>query len=72
MKPERDFRKQFNLEPSEYGPEDRRQPFLGVNGKNFLILFVLSFPVSAVAMWLVTGQFPYWVKPLLELVASGG
>lgn len=62
----------LDLEPSEYGPADRQQPFLGVNGRYFLILFALSFPISAAATWLVTGQFPYWVKPLLELVASNG
>ena len=60
------FDKQFDLEPTEYREESRPEPFWGFNAKHTLILFALGFPVSAVAIWLVTGQFPYWLMPLLE------
>lgn len=60
----------LDLDRSEWGEADRRQPFLGVNGKHFLLMFVLAFPVTALATLVVTGRFPYWVKPLLELLAS--
>jgi hypothetical protein len=60
----------IDLERSEWGEADRRQPFFGVNGKYFLTMFALAFPVTALATWLVTGRFPYWVKPVLESLAS--
>lgn len=64
--PPKDYDKFYDLEDSEYGPSDRPQPFWGINGKHTLILLLASFPISAVATWLVTGQFPYWVKSFLE------
>lgn len=59
-----------DLHPSEWTHEKKREPIFGPGGKPFVVLFLLSFPVSALATWLVTGQFPYWVKPVLELLAS--
>lgn len=66
MKPDDEFNKVFDLEESEYGPADRSQPFLGVNGKHFLILFAASFPLAAIASLIVYGQLPYWLQWLLE------
>jgi len=60
------FDKQFDLEPTEYREESKPEPFWGYNGRDTLILFVLSFPIGAIATWLVTGRFPYWLLPLLE------
>ena len=69
MKPEDDFTKRFDLEPTEFRKEDQPEPFFGYNGKHTLILFLAAFPVVAIASWLVTGQFPYWVRPILELLS---
>lgn len=60
------FDKDFDLEPSEYRREDQPEPFWGRDAKYVGIMFVLAFPISAAAMWVVTGQFPYWLQPLLE------
>lgn len=59
------FDKDFDLEPTEYREEHRPEPFFGYNAKTTLILFALGFPVSAFFTWLVTGQFPYWLRPFL-------
>lgn len=61
--------KDFDLEPTEYRREDQPEPFLGYNGKYVLLLFLASFPTVAIVTWLVTGQFPYWVQPVLELIS---
>lgn len=61
--------KDFDLEPTEYRKSDQPEPFLGYNGRTILILFLASFPIAAIATWLVTGQFPYWVQPVLELLS---
>jgi len=55
----------LDLERSEWGDADRRQPFLGVNGKHFIILFLASFPIAAIASLLVYGQLPYWLRWLM-------
>lgn len=60
------FDKQFDLEPTEYREESQPEPFWGYNALYFVIMLALSFPIGAAATWLVTGQFPYWLKPLLE------
>jgi hypothetical protein len=72
MKSDDDFNKHFDLEPTEFRGEARPEPFLGYNGKIVLILFAASFPIGAIATWLVTGQFPYWVKPILESLGLAG
>ena len=51
----------IDLHPSEWGKIDRRQPILGVNGKHFLLMFALAFPIGAIVTFIVTGYFPYWV-----------
>lgn len=56
----------LDLHPSEWERKEHRQPFWGPNAKHVLILFVLSFPIGAIATWIVTGEFPYWLQPLLE------
>jgi len=61
------FDKQFDLEATEYRREEQPEPFLGYNGKNVIILFLASFPISAVAVRIVYGQWPYWVGPMLDL-----
>lgn len=44
---------------ADYKPEpESGQPFLGVNGKHFLILFVAGFPIAAIASLLVYGDSP--------------
>jgi hypothetical protein len=65
LKPDSDFTKHFDLEPTEYRREEQPEPFLGYNGWHFLILFTLSFPIGAVVTFLVTGDWPYWLRPLL-------
>ncbi len=60
------FDKQFDLEPTEYREESQPEPFFGYNALYVAIMLALSFPITATAMWLVTGQFPYWLLPLLE------
>ena len=69
MRQDDDYDKVFELEPTEFRHHDAPEPFLGFNGKYVLILFVAGFPIAAVATWLVTGQFPYWVQPVLELLS---
>lgn len=59
------FDKDFDLEPTEYRREDQPEPFLGYNGKYYLIMFALAWPIGAIVSYLVTGQFPYWLRPLL-------
>ncbi len=56
----------IDLHPSEWEHKEHPQPFFGPNALYVGIMFVLSFPITAGAMWLVTGQFPYWLRPLLE------
>lgn len=60
------YDKQFDLEPTEYRKSEAKEPFWGFNAVYVGIMFALSFPIGAIAMWLVTGQFPYWLQPLLE------
>jgi hypothetical protein len=66
VKPDYEFSKQVELEPSEYTYEGKHEPFFGPAAKVFLICLVLSFPISAFASWIVTGQWPYWAGPLLH------
>ena len=56
----------IDLHPSQWEKIDKPQPFFGENGSHFLILFLLGFPVSALATLLVTGEFPYWLRHLLQ------
>lgn len=56
----------IDLHPSQWESKVTPQPFLGENGKHALILFVLAFPISAIAGLLVTGELPYWLLPLLQ------
>lgn len=59
------FDKQFDLEPTEYREESKPEPFFGYNARYVGSMFLLSFPIGAIATWLVTGQFPYWLQHLL-------
>lgn len=58
--------KQIDLDPSEWSREGKREPVFGPNGKHFLIIFLLGFPVSAVVTALITGELPYWLQPFLQ------
>lgn len=60
------FDKQFDLEPTEYRKSDQREPIFGFNAKDTLILFLTGLIVAPIATVLVTGQFPYWLRSLLE------
>ena len=62
------FDKDFDLEPTEYRREDQPEPFLGYNGKEVIILFLASFPVGAVAVRVIYGEWPYWVVPVINLL----
>lgn len=66
MKPDDDFDKQFDLEPTEYREAERPEPFWGFNAKHTFILFAASFPIAAVASLIVYGEPPYWLRWLLE------
>lgn len=66
MKSDNEFDKQVDLEPSEFGPGDRPQPFWGINAKYTAIMFLASFPISAIAARIVYGQWPYWLRSFLE------
>ena len=59
---------QIDLEKGEYWETKRGAPILGPNGPHFLLLFFLSFPLAAIARWLITGEWPDLV---LRLVQSG-
>ncbi len=63
--PPKDYDKQFDLEPSEYGPADRQQPFWGFNAKTVAILFVVGFLANAIATRIIAGYWPYWLRSLL-------
>lgn len=56
------FDKQFDLEKSEYRKSDAKEPFWGFNAVYVGIMLLLSLPIGAIASWLVTGQFPYWLR----------
>jgi hypothetical protein len=56
------FNKQFDLEPTEYRKSDVKEPFWGFNAAYVGIMLLLSLPIGAIASWLVTGQFPYWLR----------
>lgn len=58
--------KNVDLDPSEWSRVGKREPILGPNGRHFLIIFLLGFPVSALAMLLVTGELPYWLRHFLQ------
>ena len=60
------FNKQLDLEKSEYRKSDAKEPFWGFNAFPVLVVFLVSLIVGPIATRLVTGQFPYWVKPFLE------
>lgn len=60
------YDKQVDLEPTEYTYEGKHEPAFGPNALQFLIVFLLGFPVSAIMTFIVTGQFPYWLRSLLE------
>ena len=66
MRPENQFDKVLDLEPTEYREASRPEPFFGPAGKPVAILFALSFPITALATVLVTGELPYWLKHLLQ------
>lgn len=69
MKPDDEFNKQFDLEQTEFRRSEAREPFWGFGAPILvygLIMVALSLPISAAATWLVTGQFPYWLRPFLE------
>lgn len=72
MKPDEDFNKIFDLEPTEFRQEDRPEPFWGFNAKHTLILFAVGIIASVIMTRLVYGQFPYWFLPLLESVGITG
>lgn len=55
-----------DLHPSQWHHEKKDEPFLGENGSHFLLMFALSFPIGAVVQLLITGEFPYWLQPLLQ------
>ncbi len=57
--------KYFDLEPGEWRRTDAPEPAFGPGAIPFLIMFVLSLLFSPFIMYLVTGSFPYWVRPLL-------
>lgn len=59
------FSKQIDLEPSEFGPIDRHQPFWGESAKYFALLFVVGFMVNTLASRLVYGEWPYFLRWLL-------
>lgn len=59
------YDKQFDLEPTEYRKSDAKEPFWGFNGKATLILFLVALIVGPIVARLVTGQFPYWLRPFL-------
>lgn len=61
----KDYDKQFDLEPSEFGPADRQQPFWGLNAKTFLILAIVGFIASQFAGWVVYGETPILLQPFL-------
>lgn len=56
----------IDLHPSEWRHEKKREPIFGPSGGYFLLMFVLGFPVSALATVLVTGELPYWLQHFLE------
>lgn len=66
MKPDHEFNKQFDLEETEYRVGDAPEPFWGPEAKYVGIMFLLGFPVSALAALLVTGEFPYWLRNLIQ------
>lgn len=59
------YDKQLDLDPSEYGPGERKQPFWGYNAKTIGILFVVGFIASQFAGWLVYGDTPLLLRPFL-------
>jgi len=60
------FNKLFDLEPTEYRKSDAREPIFGFNAKDTLILFLTGLIVGPIAVLVVTGQFPYWLRSILE------
>ena len=56
------FDKQFDLEQTEYRKSEAPEPLFGYNALYVGIMFLLGFPIVAIATWLVTGQFPYWLQ----------
>ena len=62
MKPDGDFDKQLDLEPSEYTYQGKHEPAFGPNAIAFVVLLVLSLPLSAIINYVVRGQWPYWVS----------
>lgn len=61
-----DFDKQVDLDPAEWSRDGKYEPFFGPEGKGFLILFLLGFPVSAVATRIIAGEWPLWLLSLLQ------
>jgi hypothetical protein len=66
VRPDDEFRKSLDLDRSEYREAHRPEPIFGHAAKPVLILFLLGFPISALATLLVTGEFPYWLRHLLQ------
>jgi hypothetical protein len=60
------FNKHFDLEPTEYRKSDAKEPFWGFNAIPTIGAFLAALATAPFVTWLVTGQFPYWVKPFLE------
>jgi hypothetical protein len=67
--PRKDYDKFLDLEGSEYRRSEDPEPFWGFAAKPVIVMFLAAFPVSAVVTYLVTGQFPYWTMPVLELLS---
>lgn len=67
-KPDSDFDKIFDLEPSEYRQADQPEPFWGRDAKYVGIMFAASFPIGAIMTRIVYGAWPYWVGPVLQLI----
>jgi hypothetical protein len=66
VRPDGDFDKIIDLDAVEIGRTPPKEPFFGPAAMPTLILFLLGFPVSALATLLVTGEFPYWLRHLLQ------
>lgn len=64
--PLNDEDKQIDLHPSEWHHEEKHEPVLGYNGLFFIIMFLLSFPITAIASLIVTGRLPYYLQHLLQ------
>lgn len=51
MKPESDFNKQIDLDPSEYRKDGQREPAFGPGAMPLLLTLLLGFPVAFLVVW---------------------